>query len=46
MTMDNNIPKINVPDIHIPDDEVLRLWEATKEEQEEIDQILTELDIR
>ena len=42
--MDNNISKINVPEI--PDDEVLGLWEATKEEQEEIDQILAELDIR
>ena len=40
----DNIPKINVPDI--PDDEVLGLWEATKEEQAEIDQILTELDNR
>ena len=42
--MDNNISKINVPDI--TDDEVLGFLEATKEEQEEIDQIITELDIR
>ena len=43
MTMDN-ITKINVPDI--PDNEILRFWEASEEEQEEIDQILAELDIR
>lgn len=40
----DNIPKINVSDI--PDDEMLGFWETTKEEQEEIDQILVELDIK
>ena len=40
----DNIPKINVPDI--PDNEISGFWEAIKEEQEEIDQILAELDIK
>ena len=39
----DNMLKINVPDI--PDNEVLGFWEASEEEQKEIDDIISDLGI-